>query len=287
MIQPTATEIEAMLELKPPTMSKTATKVPDTPEPSATVTAAPTASPTPLECWSQGGHYETGTLRTDLLRLPLGYRVYLPPCYNDQPKRRYPVLYLIHGQSYNDDQWDRLGADEIVDKLVAAGEIPPFMIVMPYDRYGGQPTESNFGKAVVEVLIPFIDQNYRTWTNRQNRAVGGLSRGAGWAVHLGISQWEKFGALGAHSLAVFHTDAIFMRTWLDSIPPDSMPRIYLDIGERDRPAILESAVWFENLLNEKDIPHEWYLFAGFHNEEYWQEHLEQYLRWYVQAWQEQ
>ena len=268
-------------------MPSTATaKAPPTKQAAPTEKAAPTKTPKPtiLACWRLGGRIETGTLRTTLLRLPLGYRVYLPPCYNQQTERRYPVLYLVHGQSYNDDQWERLGAGKIEDRLVPSGELPPFIIVMPYDRYGGEPTESGFGQAVMEVLMPYVDETYRTIPDRKHRAVGGLSRGAGWAVHFGIGYWELFGAVGGHSPAIFHTDAMEMRTWLDAIPPGSAPRIYLDIGDRDRPVIMESAIWFEKLLDEKDIPHEWYLFSGFHNEEYWSSHLEGYLRWYAQEW---
>jgi enterochelin esterase-like enzyme len=214
----------------------------------------------------------------------LEYRVYLPPCYSQQPERRYPVLYLIHGQNYNDDQWDRLGADETADALIAAGEIPPLIIVMPRDRSWAQPTEDRFGQVLADSLVPAIDESYRTLPDRAYRAVGGLSRGAGWAVHLALSRWELFSALGAHSLPVFWADTPHVRQWLKDIPPDSLPRIYLDIGEKDRPVILNSARWFENLLTELDIPHEWHLFTGYHEEAYWQSHLEQYLRWYTRDW---
>ena len=252
----------------------------------ATLTRQPThtATPSPFICLESQGRIEKFSLKTDLLRLPLEYRVYLPPCYEAQRERRYPVLYLFHGQSFADDQWDRIGVDEAADQLIAAGQIPPLIIVMPHDRYGGQPIETGFAQAVVEVLVSKIDRNYRTLRNRLYRAVGGLSRGAGWAVHFGIAHWEDFGVLGAHSPAVFHSDAQRMRTMLDEIPPAQYPRIYMDIGERDRPEILRSAVWFEELLNEKDIPHEWHLFTGYHSEAYWSEHLEQYLLWYTKTW---
>ncbi len=223
-------------------------------------------------------------LRTDLLPLPMDYRVYLPPCYEQQISRRYPVLVLVHGQSYTDDQWDRLGADETLDELVADGEISPFILVMPRDRYGGQPTENNFARVVVEDLFPVLEQEYRFKPGREYRAVGGLSRGAGWAIHLATVYWQKFSILGAHSPAVFHTDAQKMRSWLDSIPAGMRPVVYVDIGERDRPEILESAHWFESVLDEKDIPHQWRLFTGYHSEAYWQSHMRQYLRWYAENW---
>jgi enterochelin esterase-like enzyme len=210
--------------------------------------------------------------------------VYLPPCYDEQPDRRYPVLYLIHGQNYNHDQWDRLGADETADQLIGAGEIEPFLLVLPRDRVWTQPTEDNFGQVLAEGLVPYVDQHYRTLADRANRAVGGLSRGAGWAVHLGLSRWGLFGAIGTHSLPVFWTDTYHIREWLDAIPAESLPRIYMDIGEKDRPVIMQSALWFENLLTEKGIPHEWHLNPGYHEEAYWSEHIDEYLRWYTKDW---
>ncbi len=268
-----------------PTVIPSPTQQPS-PVPSATQTKPPTqtASPTPLSCWKKGGRIESGSLDTDLLRLPLIYRIYLPPCYSEQPERRYPVLYLFHGQSYSDDQWDRLGADEAADTLIGDGEVQPFIIVMPYERYGGQPTDTKFDQAFIELLIPYIDESYRTLTDRTHRAIGGLSRGAGWAAHFAIAHWKLFSILGVDSPAIFYSDAQEMRTWLDEIPPDSYPRIFVDIGDRDRPEIMESAVWFEKVLNEKNIPHNWYLFSGYHSEAYWSAHVMQYLRWYAQDW---
>lgn len=265
----------------PPTASLTPTR---SPTPAPTQTPLPTPTVTPLACWSEGGRFEQGSLRSDLLKLPMEYSVYLPPCYDQQPDRRYPVLYMIHGMSYNHDQWDRLGADEAADSLVAGGEVNPFIIVMPRDRNWDAPEADPFGQVLVDALIPFIDKAYRTLPEREYRAIGGLSRGAGWAIHLGLSRWELFGAIGGHSPPVFWSDTNRVRGWLAAIPPESMPRIYLDIGERDREAILHSAMWFENLLNEQGIPHEWYLFTGYHDEAYWSEHVADYLRWYAAEW---
>jgi enterochelin esterase-like enzyme len=235
-------------------------------------------------CLIRGGQVIQQTFSTNLIPLPLDYRVYLPPCYRQSSKQRYPLLVLIHGQSYTDDQWDRLGVDEVMDQLIMSGDLPPFIILMPRDRYGGESPENNFARVVVEELLPFIDETYRTLPERQHRAVGGLSRGAGWSVHIGMVYWQEFSRIGAHSPAIFYSDAQKMRTWLDTIPKEQIPQVFVDIGERDRPEILDSAHWFADLLNEKRIAHEWYLFAGFHNEAYWSSHLEQYLKWYAKNW---
>jgi enterochelin esterase-like enzyme len=249
-----------------------------------TPTSQPSLTPTALECWRAGGHFETGALETELLRQPLEFRVYLPPCYAEQPEMNYPVLYLIHGQSSNDDQWERLGAGEVAGELAAAGELPPFLIVMPRDRLWSEPAEDPFGQAVVEVLLPWIEANYHTLPEQEFRAIGGLSRGGAWALHLGLNYPDVFSAIGMHSGFAFHSDTPYIRRWLEAIPAELMPRFYLDIGNNDRPDIAASAIWFEGLLTSYNIPHEWHIFTGYHEESYWQAHVEQYLRWYGERW---
>lgn len=243
-----------------------------------------TPTPVPLFCLNQPGRIERGNITPVYLQYQLSIRIYLPPCYDDLPEKRYPVLFLIHGQGYNDDQWERLGITKTADELIASGDVPPFLIVMPRDREWTRPSKDKFGQAIVEDLLPWIDAHYRTLPEHKSRAIGGLSRGAAWAVHLGLSRWDLFSAIGAHSLAVFLEDESEIEGWINQIPSEYIPRIYLDIGDRDRIDIMESAVWFETLLTDIGIPHEWHLFPGEHIEVYWQSHVEQYLRWYAAEW---
>ncbi|MBN1536424.1 MAG: esterase family protein [Anaerolineales bacterium] len=271
------TEPSLTITLTPVTLTPTLT-------PSITPTQTVTPTLTPLACWGESGRNETGEIDAESLRQPLEYLVHLPPCYDHQSERSYPVLYLIHGQSYDQFQWQRLGASEVMDELSASGEITPFIIVMPRDRLWEPPNIDLFGQVVVEELIPYIDDHYRTIPVREFRAIGGLSRGAGWSVHLGIMEWELFGALGAHSLAAFDIDAMHLRQWLKEIPVESLPRIYVDIGDKDRPNIMRSALWFEEMLTDENIPHVWNLYQGYHSEEYWSAHIEEYIRWYAEDW---
>jgi enterochelin esterase-like enzyme len=276
-IQPTARPNPTLTPTARPTQSPTIT-VPPTSRVSPTTTLTPAA----LACWQQGGHIENGSLPNKWVSLPLEYSVYLPPCYAEQSERRYPVLYLIHGLGYTNDQWVRLGADGTADRLIASGELSPFIIVMPRDMLGIRPTRDGFGQALIEDLVPYIDQHYRTLPDRAYRAIGGLSRGAAWAIHLGLQHWEIFGAIGAHSLPMFWTDIPHLRAWLDAIPDESMPRIFMDIGDKDYS--IQSTLWVESVLAEKNIPHEWHLFPGYHVEDYWQAHVELYLRFYARDW---
>ena len=271
-----------------PAPSATSITVESTDVPSATSTLLPTAqvmlTPTPPACGTRGGKINTYQLSAQWLRYPLDVRVYQPPCYDEQPERAYPALYLIHGQSFTDDQWERLGVGEVADRLIGQGELAPFLIVMPRDREWTQSDKDPFGRAFIELLLPWVDQTFRTLPERSARAVGGLSRGAGWAIHFGLKHWETFGAIGAHSPAVFWSDTPLIPAWLGAIPPDSLPRFYIDLGDRDRQEITESAAWFEDQLLRQNVVHEWHLFHGEHNENYWRAHLELYLRWYAAPW---
>ncbi len=272
----------------PPAAPKPApTLIPATPTPLPTIEIKPTATVDPRACLKQAGRFETGSVNSPLLADPLDYRVYLPACYDQRPNTRYPVLYLIHGQSFTDDQWQRLGAGTAADRLIAAGHAAPFLIVMPRDRIWADPDKDPFGDAVVQTLIPYIDSHYRTEASRLDRAVGGLSRGAGWAAHLGLTHPELFGKVGMHSLALFWADVLYIKTWVNAIPENEEPHFYFDIGNNDRPEIMQSAKWFEDLLDKRDIPHEWHFFVGYHEEKYWQAHVEQYLLWYTQGWKDQ
>jgi enterochelin esterase-like enzyme len=223
-------------------------------------------------------------LDTDLLPEPLEYVIYTPPCYDEEPDRSYPVLYLVHGKDASDSQWVYMGVPDTLDTLVERGQLPPFMVVMPRDRIWTDPTIDKFGQAVLETLLPWIDENYRTLPERKYRAIGGLSRGGAWAIHIGFSHPELFGAVGMHSGVVFGTDVVNVFQWLTSFPDGLTPRVYVDIGDKDRQDILTETMWVESMLTKYDIPHEWHLGKGGHDEIYWKSQVRKYLLWYGQEW---
>lgn len=256
-----------------------------TASPEAPPAASPTPAPTEDLCMTTGGRVETYELESELLPKPMPFRVYLPPCYGRDIHAAYPVLYLIHGQSFNDDQWDRLGAPAGADALIAAGEAAPFIIVMPRDRELSTAPDTNFfAEAVAQELVPWVDEQFRTIPDREHRAVGGLSRGGGWALHIAFTYPELFGSFGGHSMAIFWMDSRAIPRWLDDIPPDLMPRIYLDMGDRDYNHLISSGEWFTQQLLQRGIPYEYHRYIGRHEESYWSSHVEDYLRWYTAEW---
>ena len=248
----------------------------------STPSPVPTSTSTPLACLTNPGRIEEGSL--DSTKPAQEFRIYLPPCYDEKTDQRYPVLYLLHGQTYTDDQWIRLGAVEVADELILSGESVPFIIVFPDDRYWNLPPGPGFGQRLEEVLIPYIDSTYRTLPDRNQRAIGGMSRGAGWALHLGLTRWDLFGTIGLHSLAVLQKDASEIRDWLRDIPPLSRPRVFMDIGDNDQE--YEMAQKVEAQFNAFHLTHEWHLYSGSHTEEYWSAHVEEYIRWYAEGWKD-
>jgi enterochelin esterase-like enzyme len=252
-----------------------------TPQPTQTPsppTAIPT--PTPLTCLTQPGRVDEGILETT--EPPQAYFIYLPPCYDEKADESYPVLYLLHGQTYTADQWIRLGAVDALDNLILSGETIPFIIVFPDDRYWNLPPGAGFGARLVDDLIPNIDSTYRILPDRDHRAIGGLSRGAGWALQLGLSRWDLFSVIGLHSLAVLHNDRSKIDDWIAEIPSSSHPSIFMDIGDNDQE--LAMAISIEEQFTEIGIAHEWHYYRGAHTEEYWSVHVEEYIRWYAEQW---
>ena len=128
--------------------------------------------------------------------------VYTPAGYEQDPARRYPVLYLQHGGGEDETGWIYQGfADVILDNLVAEGKAEPMMIVMVSGvaHPAGDPAADAFDRMVVEDVIPFVDARFRTLPDRDHRAVAGLSWGAKQAYDLGLGYRDLFSWVGGVS----------------------------------------------------------------------------------------
>ncbi len=256
--------------------------------PKSTTTTAPSSlqdAPSPtstLDCLASGGKILNDHFESELLGTIIEFMVYLPPCYHTNLQQDYPVVYLMHGLSYTNKQWLRIGLVDSMDSLIAEDSLPPFIIVLPYESDPEPPQISQFPDSLTQELIPWVDAHYRTLADKQHRAIGGVSRGAAWAVQIGFEHRELFSAIGAHSLPLFQADNGSVHLWLNQEPIEDQPKVFIDIGRNDQE--WKSAQNFANLLDANHIPHEWYMFKNGHTESYWSSHLEQYLLWYAQDW---
>jgi enterochelin esterase-like enzyme len=263
-------------------------------DPAQSIAATPTSSlinttqqneqePTPTpDCLLDSGAVEDMAFSSEILAADFSYKIYLPPCYDSNLGQHYPVLYLLHGLSYDNQQWVRLGLASEMDALIQHGEVSPFIVVLPLEARFAPPESSLYGDAVMQELLTHVDSNFRTLDEKAYRAIGGLSRGAAWAVWLGFEHYDRFGKVGGHSLPLFKSDVNRVWTWLAEIPKEDLPLFYIDIGRSDPD--WQTALEFANQLDQNAIPHEWHLFNGGHSESYWSAHLAQYLRWYGGDW---
>jgi enterochelin esterase-like enzyme len=250
-----------------------------------TPTISPTvvfSTATPQACQQAGavGDFE---IDSEPLGRTLPGKIYLPPCYDPGLPGGYPVLYLLHGQSYDQSMWLDLGAAQIADRLIQSGQIDPMIMVMPREEYYLQdPAESQFRNALIESLIPWVDASYNTCSQRACRAIGGISRGAYWAIKLGLSDWQYFISAGAHSLPGGPYSYTKIKIYMNAMPPDQRTRLAVDIGSGD--GYHKTAQQYVELLAKAGYPVDWHDPEGIHNPDYWQAHVEEYLRWYGQGW---
>ncbi len=144
------------------------------------------------------------------------FYVYTPPGYDASASLRYPVLYLLHGFSDDASAWTSVGrANLILDTLISRGQAKPMIIAMPLG-YGApdilkrsgpgsrekglrQRNYSMFTNALLDEVIPLIERNYRTLTDRDSRAIAGLSMGGAESLLTGLNQLQTFSYIGSFS----------------------------------------------------------------------------------------
>lgn len=155
-------------------------------------------------------HYDSKTMKG-----PRRAHVYTPPGYESSTDK-YPVFYLLHGATDSDASWSTVGrAGFIFDNLIASGKIKPMVVVMPAGHTGsfgfgpsagGKPFETQmeeFEKDFSNDLRPYIEKTYRVKTDRNSRAIAGLSMGGAQSLNVGFKNLADYGYIGVYSSGIF------------------------------------------------------------------------------------
>lgn len=146
--------------------------------------------------------------------------IYTPPGY-EQETKKYPVLYLLHGAGGDEEAWLTLGrTSQIMDNLIAQGKAEPMLVVMPngnviQDAAPGAgsagyytpnfmvpKTMNGMYEANFDEIIHFVEDNYRVKTNKENRAIAGLSMGGYHSLHISRYYPDTFDYVGLFSAAI-------------------------------------------------------------------------------------
>jgi enterochelin esterase-like enzyme len=211
--------------------------------------------------------YDSKTLGT---RRPV--RVYTPPGYSAD--RKYPVLYLQHGLGNTSTEWtQRARAPIIADNLLADGKMMPMVIIFPAgnaaatvgDEKQGDRTSESYGtpyeKDLLNDLIPFVESHYSVYTDRDHRAIGGMSMGSGQALNIGLSHLDVFAWIAAVAAAP-NTKPV-----AELIPdPAALKQLKLFwIGSGNRDPLMRISMGLHTFLVEKGVPHIWRLDGNAHD----------------------
>lgn len=178
--------------------------------------------------------------------------VYVPPGYDEQPERTYPVLYLHDGQNLFDDRTSFIPGRtwqvrEHADAAIEAGEVEPLIIVGIYNtgdrrlaeytheagQMGGGEAES-YGLLLTRELMPWIEAGYRVRADRDSTGLGGSSLGGLVSLYLGLRHPERFGRLAVLSPSVWWNHKSILG-YLNERAPEiwERPRVWLDVGDKE------------------------------------------------------
>jgi len=143
------------------------------------------------------------------------FYIYTPAGYDENSSNKYPVLYLLHGGGEDERGWSTQGkTDLILDNLIADKKAKPMLIVMMDGNTGGggigsfnERSLQTFERELKQVVIPFVEKNYRAETNSKSRALAGLSMGGLQTLYTGIRNHEMFSYLGVFSSGWFANNA--------------------------------------------------------------------------------
>lgn len=261
-----------------------------------------------------GKVFDNLSLKSKILNMDRKYSIYLPPDY-ESSQRSYPVLYLLHGSGDDQTGWIQFGeAGSIADKAISEGISTPLIIVMPDANTGRRGYFNDirgdwrYEDFFFQELIPHIEKTYRVKSEKQFRAVAGLSMGGGGSFMYALHRPDMFSSACPLSASTgpltlddmknnFERNKINVAdTALSNyfnkhsvVPlilnmPDSVKksvRWYIDCGDDD--FLYEGNSLVHIAMRKKDVPHEFRIRNGAHNWTYWRESLPEVLRFITEG----
>lgn len=219
------------------------------------------------------------------------FYVYTPPGYDPKANTSYPVLYLLHGYSDEANGWTTVGkANFILDTLLSEGKIQPMIVVMPLG-YGapeivqrtpqfGAPFNNaalreknfnNFRAALIDEVIPQIERDYRVKSDRDSRAIAGLSMGGAETLLTGLNRLDKFSWIGSFSSGGLGQDFATDFPQLSSAANSQIHLLWIACGTEDR--LIKSNRDLVAWLKSKDIRLTQIETPGMHTWQVWRNNL--------------
>ncbi|MEP7232317.1 MAG: alpha/beta hydrolase-fold protein [Ginsengibacter sp.] len=208
--------------------------------------------------------------------------IYTPPGYSK--KKKYPVLYLLHGIGGDEKEWLNGGHPEVIlDNLFADGKVEPMIVVMPNgramkdDRATGNIMAADkvqafatFETDLLNDLIPYVQKHYPVYTDREHRAIAGLSMGGGQSLNFGLGNLDKFAWIGAFSAAP-NTKTPEQLVPDPAKARDELKLLWISCGASD--GLISFSKRTHDYLLKNNVPHIYYIEPGFHEFKVWKNGL--------------
>ncbi len=221
--------------------------------------------------------YESKTVGTNRRAL-----IYTPPGYSKNKK--YPVLYLLHGIGGDEKEWLNGGHPQVIlDNLYAEKKIEPMIVVMPNgramkdDRAGGNIFDkekveafATFEKDLLNDLVPYIEKNFPVLTDRENRAIAGLSMGGGQSLNFGLGNLDKFAWVGGFSSAP-NTKPPEQLVPDPEVAKKKLKLLWISCGASD--GLITFSNRTHEYLEKNNVPHIYYIEPGVHDFKVWKNGL--------------
>jgi len=205
--------------------------------------------------------------------------VYTPPGYSAE--RKYPVLYLLHGIGGDETAWARHATpDVLLDNLIADGNAVSMIVVMPNGRaqkndraegnvFASAPAFAVFERDLLDDVIPAIEASYSTLSDREHRALAGLSMGGGQSLNFGLAHLDSFAWIGAFSAAPNTKSPEELVP--DPATRDQMKLLFLSCGNQD--GLIGISQGVHAYLKRHDVPHIWHVDGHGHDSAHWRNSL--------------
>jgi enterochelin esterase-like enzyme len=213
--------------------------------------------------------------------------VYTPPGYSTDKK--YPVVYLLHGIGGDETEWLRFATpDNLFDNLIADGKMVPLVAVFPNGRaqkedhlkpgenaFATAPAFAVFERDLFDDLIPAIEGRYSVKTDRESRAIAGLSMGGGQTLNFGLTHLDRFGWIGGFS------SAPNTKPPAELVPdPAALKRqaklVMLTCGSKD--GLMNISQGLHAYLKQHDVPHVWHVDGHAHDPAHWRSSLHGFVQ---------
>lgn len=214
------------------------------------------------------------------------FYIYTPPGYDVNQSEKYPVLYILHGGGEDQRGWSTQGkTDLILDNLIAEKKAKPMLVVMPDGNFGsgglagfGEQTLRQFENELKQVVIPFVEKNYRAETDANNRALAGLSMGGLQTLYAGIRNTQLFSWLGVFSSGWFSNQPAlsnpqydFMKTNAATIN-GNLKSLWISMGGKEDIAYANCKIMMAK-FDEMGIKYSYTEYPGGHTWPVWRNNL--------------